>query len=116
MIAKLQRRKVNAHGRPTDVLNLFRALAMDTVTLYLFGQSFDSVGEDTLSATAFIDKYVAGCRFFYLPGWIYDFVDSATKFEKETSVVTKSNDIITQFTTMMIDRSMAEEKGEGKTY
>jgi len=117
MVTELERKKANAHGRPVDVMNLFRALAIDTVTLYLFGHSFDGVGAEHLSATAFIDNFVAGGRFFYLPGWLYDYVDYwATKFDKEKLEATTSSDIVTQFATKLVDKSIAEDKGEGQTY
>lgn len=35
-VAEMKRRKAEANGAPVDVLNLFRALALDTVTAYLF--------------------------------------------------------------------------------
>ncbi|KAK3373968.1 cytochrome P450 [Lasiosphaeria ovina] len=117
MVTELERRKDEACGEPVDVLNLFRALALDTVTTYLCGESYGSVGKQRLSATAFVDDFVAGGRFFYLPGWIFNHVsDWAAKLDKNKVSIVASTEIIEQFATRVVDRSMAEEKGEGQTY
>ncbi|PGH05473.1 hypothetical protein AJ79_06780 [Helicocarpus griseus UAMH5409] len=76
MVVELQRRKADADGATVGVLNLFRAVAMDAVTVYLLGEAFGSVGQGRLTTTSFIDKFVFSGRFFYLAGRIFDFVDN----------------------------------------
>lgn len=55
------------------MLNLARSLALDGVSSYLFGRTFGGVEEKTekMSATSFVDAFVAVGRFFYLPNWIF---------------------------------------------
>lgn len=59
--------------RPVDVLNLARSLALDAVSSYLFGQAFGGINETSskLSASSFVDAFVAVGRFFYLPNWLF---------------------------------------------
>lgn len=117
MVAELERRKSDADGGPVDVLNLFRALAMDIVTVYLFGESFNGVGKGRFGATDFVDNFVAGGRFFYLPGWIFNHVDYwAAKFNKKKSLIAASSAMVEDYAARVVDRSIAEEKGEGQTY
>ncbi|KAK3677609.1 hypothetical protein LTR78_002459 [Recurvomyces mirabilis] len=62
-----------AGSEPVNVQNLTRALALDAVSSYLFGESYGGICEQTdrLSATAFVDALVAVGRFFFLPNWLF---------------------------------------------
>ncbi|KAL7942702.1 cytochrome P450 [Trichoderma barbatum] len=112
---ELERRKCLAAGRPVDLLNLFRSMAIDVMTEYLIGECFNSVGSERLSATAFVDNFVAGNRFFYLPGWLFGFVDGwAAKFDEKKAVITTSTDIVQTFAAKVVDNSIA--RGEKETY
>ncbi|KAL7785169.1 cytochrome P450 [Trichoderma ceciliae] len=114
-VAELERRKSTAAGRPIDVYNLFRAMAMDVMTEYLVGECFNSVGGERLSAAAFVDNFAAGGRFFNLPGWIFAFIDHwAAKLHKNKASITASNDVVQRFATKVVDDSIAQ--GEGETY
>lgn len=75
-IVELSYRRSMAAGNPVDLLNLFRSMAMDALSKYLIGECFNSVRTERLSATAFVDNFAAGGRFFYLPNWLFSFVDS----------------------------------------
>ncbi|KAF5239861.1 hypothetical protein FANTH_9802 [Fusarium anthophilum] len=110
-VAEMQRRKDEADGAPVDVLNLSRALALDTVTVYLFGECFNGISNGRLRVTEFINNFVAGGRFFYLPGWFYDFVDDwSAKLDKKKLLVAQSTDMIQEYATRVVDRSVVEEK------
>ncbi|KAG5809646.1 hypothetical protein H9Q74_005481 [Fusarium xylarioides] len=110
-VAEMQPRKDEANGARVDVLNLSRALALDTVTVYLFGECFNGISNSRLRVTEFINNFVAGGRFFYLPGWFYDFVDDwSAKLDKKKLLVTQSTDMIQQYATRVVDRSTVEEK------
>ncbi|KAL3420108.1 cytochrome P450 [Phlyctema vagabunda] len=69
-------------GRPVNVLNLSRSLAVDAVSTHLFQQNYNGTSEKgkTLSVSAFVDAFVAVGRFFYLPNTVFTWVDWA--FEK----------------------------------
>ncbi|MCJ1476714.1 hypothetical protein MMC13_005382 [Lambiella insularis] len=75
MVARL--RAEAKSGQPVDVLNLARALATDTVTAYLFRRSYGGVEENSkqLSASPFVDTFVAVGRFFYLPNHVFLWLD-----------------------------------------
>ncbi|KAI7764441.1 hypothetical protein LZL87_003646 [Fusarium oxysporum] len=110
-MAEMKRRKAEANDAPVDVLNLSRALALDTVTAYLFGEYFNGIGKGGLCVTEFINNFVAGGHFFYLPGWLYDFVDEgAAKLDKKKIVVAQSTDMIQEYASRVVDRSILEEK------
>lgn len=117
MVAELERRKAEAAGKPLDVLNLFRALSIDITTAYLFGESFNGLGRQRLSATAFVDSLFSGARFFYLPSWLYDRVYLlASMFNKEKVNIATSNAIVEKFIVRAVTKSVAEKDTEAQTY
>ncbi|CAK1368110.1 unnamed protein product [Cercospora beticola] len=76
-VAKARSRaKETGNSHPVDVLNLTRGLALDAVTSYLFGKSYDGCNEKTsrLSASMFVDSVVSFGRFFYLPNYLFGHV------------------------------------------
>ena len=81
MVARMQTEK--KARRPVNVLNLTRSLATDAVTAYLFGESYDGLGETDgeakLSASGMVDSFVAVGRFWYLPGWVFGWLSSTTE-------------------------------------
>lgn len=110
-VAEMKSRKAEANGAPVDVLNLSRALALDTMTAYLFREYFNSIDKGRLCVTQFINNFVAGGRIFCLPGWLYDFVDEwAAKLDKKKFVVAQSIGMIQEYATRVADKSIVEEK------
>ncbi|KAI1252417.1 hypothetical protein MGN70_006992 [Eutypa lata] len=72
-IARVQRE--GRTGKPINVLNITRSMALDAVSAYLFREQYGAVSEDTshMSASPFVDAYVAvGAFFNLLPGWLGD--------------------------------------------
>ncbi|KAF2114698.1 cytochrome P450 [Lophiotrema nucula] len=60
-------------GKPVNLLNLTRALAVDVVSTHLFHRNYDGTSEKgaRLSVSAFVDTFVAVGRFFYLPNALF---------------------------------------------
>lgn len=60
-------------GKPVNVLNLARSLAVDAVSTHLFRENYNGVSEQgpILSVSAFVDAFVAVGRFFYLPNAVF---------------------------------------------
>lgn len=60
-------------GRPVNLLNLTRGLALDAVSTHLFQENYNGTSEkgNRLSASAFVDTFVAVGRFFYLPNAVF---------------------------------------------
>lgn len=56
-----------------NVLNLTRSLAVDAVSTHLFQENYNGTSEKSgrLSASAFVDAFVAVGRFFYLPNFLF---------------------------------------------
>ncbi|KAI1099866.1 cytochrome P450 [Jackrogersella minutella] len=72
-IARIQRE--GRTGKPINVLNITRSMALDAVSAYLFQEQYGAVSEDTshMSASPFVDAYVGVGAFFTLPpGWLGD--------------------------------------------
>ncbi|KAI1763528.1 cytochrome P450 [Hypoxylon sp. FL1150] len=116
-VAELGRRKTHANGRPVDLLNLFRSLALSASSSYLFGEAFGDVRNEKLEATAFINDFVAVGSFFYLPGWIHEWVSYyAAKLSNNKSEIDASSTVVEGFATRIVDNSITTEKEEAKTY
>lgn len=77
-------------GRPVNVLNLTRSLALDVVSTHLFHENYNGTAETgpLLSASAFVDSFVAVGRFFYLPSLIFAWAEwtRGRFFEKRQTV------------------------------
>jgi cytochrome P450 len=72
-----------ATKKPVNVLNLTRSLAVDVVSTHLFQDNYNGTSEkgETLSASAFVDAFVAVGRFFYLPNTAFVWLEwAATKY------------------------------------
>jgi cytochrome P450 len=70
-------------NRPVNVLNLTRSLAVDVVSTHLFSENYNGTSEkgSTLSASAFVDAFVAVGRLFYLPNMAFVWLEwAATKY------------------------------------
>ncbi len=82
-----------AGGGPLNILNLTRGLAIDAVSSYLLGMSYEALGEDSIqkknettaihkelaqpmSASGMVDTFVAVGRFWYLPSWAFKVVEA----------------------------------------
>jgi len=73
-------------GKPVNVLNLTRSLAVDAVSTHLFRENYDGVSEQgpVLSVSAFVDAFVAVGRFFYLPNTTFVWLEWAiTKWQAD---------------------------------
>jgi len=74
-IARETAEKTGGKAAPVDVLNLSRSFALDAVSSYLFGKSYNGCSEDTastpLSASAYVDDIVSIGRFFFLPPYLF---------------------------------------------
>jgi cytochrome P450 len=61
---------------PVNILNLTRSLALDVVSTHLFMENYNGTSEKggRLSASAFVDAYVAVGRFFYLSNTVFSWL------------------------------------------
>lgn len=123
MVARLKREKADAHGKPVDVLNIFRSLALDMATLYLFGKTYNGIEEEKLSATGFVDNFVGAGRFFYLPNRIYKIVEYvATSLDIHKKLdISRSNNMVEKFAANVVADTAAAAatlggKAEKETY
>lgn len=115
MVVRLKREKAEAHGKPVDMLNIFRSLAFDMTTSYLFGKPYNGIEEEKLSATEFVDNFVGTGRFFYLPNRIYKIVEIvATSLDRKKSDISRSNNMVEKFAAGVVHT--AATLGKAETY
>ncbi|WQF79349.1 Putative cytochrome P450 [Colletotrichum destructivum] len=94
-------------GRPVNMLNMGRCLALDAVTEYLLGKSYGGIAEleacrsnnarARLSASEFVDTFVAVGRFFLLPNWVFHGLEWALPKLYPDQAVDQSMDLVTRF-------------------
>lgn len=108
-------------GVRVDVLNLARSLALDAVSAYLFGRSYGGVEEgkeeqkQQLSASQFVNTFVAVGRFFYLPNWVFVAIEAlAMRFNVEKHEVENSMGTVAAFVKDIVEE--AEKGGLDETY
>lgn len=60
-------------GESVNIINLARSLALDAISTHLFLENYNGTSEkgERLSASAFVDAFVAVGRFFYLPNRVF---------------------------------------------
>ncbi|EKG14811.1 Cytochrome P450 [Macrophomina phaseolina MS6] len=119
----------DGRGRRVDVLNLARSLALDAVSGYLFRRSYGGVEEgkqggrkggeapqqQQLSASQFVNTFVAVGRFFYLPNWVFVAVEAlAMRFNVEKHEVESSMGTVAAFVKDIVEE--AEKNGLEETY
>jgi hypothetical protein len=78
MVHRMQREA--RMGKPVNLLNLTRSLALDAVATHLFEENYNGTAENgaQLSASAFVDEFVAVGRLFYLPNKLFALINWAT--------------------------------------
>jgi hypothetical protein len=97
-------------GKPVNVLNLTRSLALDAVATHLFQENYNGTAEKNarLSASAFVDSYVAVGRFFYLPRTLFALtVWVGEKFMQDKLTAT-SMEIVEKFVDNLVGKSGKE--------
>lgn len=118
LVSRLQCEKqaVLEMGGRVDVLDAARRAAVDTVTAYLFGVNYGGMAEtgvdkrelDTeskLSASEFVNAFVAVGRFFFLPTWAFKALEQvgASFFENED--MKASFDNVQKFVGRLVDEA-----------
>ncbi|EXJ92276.1 hypothetical protein A1O3_00826 [Capronia epimyces CBS 606.96] len=92
-------KRADKRGKPLNILNLTRGLAVDAVSSYLLGNTYGALDENVvreekiavkkevagsptpddheqdMSASGMVDCFVAVGRFWYLPGWAFKLVE-----------------------------------------
>ncbi|KAF2103928.1 cytochrome P450 [Rhizodiscina lignyota] len=96
--------------KAVNVLNLTRSLALDAVSAYLFGKPYNGIMEEKLSASQFVDAFVAVGRFFYLPNWAFLLLEMLeARIDPEKDKVEKSMVTVDEFVADLVDNANAED-------
>ncbi|KAF2678098.1 cytochrome P450 4A10 [Lentithecium fluviatile CBS 122367] len=99
-----------ATKKPVNVLNLTRSLAVDVVSTHLFQENYNGTSErgETLSASAFVDAFVAVGRFFYLPNTAFVWLEwVATKYLADERT-NESMDVVDKFVDQLVEKTTRE--------
>lgn len=108
MINRLEREKQS--GGAVNVLNITRSLALDAVSAYLFNQTYQGMQEQKLSASQFVDAFVAVGRFFYLPSWAFVLAEMvAAKLNPDAKLVDKSMSTVDDFVASLVDKADVDD-------
>lgn len=117
MADRLQEEKAESAGKPVNLLNTTRSLALDAVTAYLFDKSYNGIMEKKLSARQFVDLFVAVGRFFYLPSWAFQAMDFyASRMQEGKPDVYYSISTVDQFAAQLVDEAKKQDNSNAKTY
>jgi cytochrome P450 len=117
MVDKLKQERDGAKGKPVNLLNATRSLAIDAVTAYLFHKPYNGIMEAQLSASQFVDMFVAVGRFFYLPGWAFGWADLwQQRLQEGKPEVYRSLKAVDQFVAGLVDEARRQDGSDGQTY
>ncbi|KAG6367972.1 hypothetical protein INS49_002172 [Diaporthe citri] len=106
-------------GGRVDVLDAARRAGVDTVTAYLFGVNYGGIGEaerteekaeGKLSASEFVNAFVAVGRFFFLPTWAFVAPEQVTAYLFETEDTKISFDSVQVFVERLVDEANVEDE------
>lgn len=116
---KRERDAARKEGGKVDVLDAARRAAVDTVTAYLFGVSYGGIGESEnaeermegkLSASEFVNAFVAVGRFFFLPTWAFVALEQVAAYLFETGDTKASFDSVQGFVERLVDEANVEDE------
>ncbi|KAK7738056.1 hypothetical protein SLS63_002389 [Diaporthe eres] len=116
---KRERDAARKEGGKVDVLDAARRAAVDTVTAYLFGVSYGGIGElekaeetmeGKLSASEFVNAFVAVGRFFFLPTWAFMALEQVAAYLFEAEDTKASFDSVQGFVERLVDEANVEDE------
>lgn len=114
-----ERNAAKQEGGRVDVLDAARSAAVDTVTAYLFGVNYGGIGESKraaekaegkLSASEFVNAFVAVGRFFFLPTWAFVALEQVAAYLFETEDTKTSFDSVQIFVERLVDEANVEDE------
>ncbi|KPI42167.1 Pisatin demethylase [Cyphellophora attinorum] len=112
-------------GRPVNVLDLARSLAVDVVSSYLFGKQYggltqpndaQSEGHEELSASGMVNSFVAVGRYWYLPTWAFNWLAWAESKLYPDWKVFESIGVVDAFVEEVVDTTVSEKQQGKATY
>jgi len=113
ILAEKERSVQSGGSVKVNVLNLTRSLAVDAVTAYLFRRSYGGLEEDKIprmSASDFVDSFVAVGRFFHLPNRIFLLLDAWSERFFSTKETHESMVKVSAYMTKVVDDSSPDDK------
>ena len=121
LVDRLRRERDAARGGGgrVDVLDAARRAAVDTVTAYLFGVNYGGINEtektedkteSKLSASEFVNAFVAVGRFFFLPTWAFMALEQVSAYLFETEDAKASFNSIQVFVERLVDEADVEDE------
>ncbi|KAI9642601.1 hypothetical protein NHQ30_009406 [Ciborinia camelliae] len=109
----LRRMKEEAEGsKPVNSLNLARSLALDAISTHLFLENYNGTSEkgERLSASAFVDAFVAVGRFFYLPNIVFIWLSWLMEKFVLDSHTENSIDLVDKFVDNLVESTAKESQ------
>ncbi|KUJ14165.1 cytochrome P450 [Mollisia scopiformis] len=96
-------------GRPVNILNIARSLAVDAVSTHLFQENYNGTSEKgpRLSVSAFVDAFVAVGRFFYLPTKVFIWLEWTIEKCMPDEHTATSMEVVDKFVDNLVDQTPA---------
>jgi cytochrome P450 len=117
MVDKMIMERDESKGKPVNLLNGTRSLAIDAVTAYLFQKPYNGIMEEKLSASQFVDMFVAVGRFFYLPNRLFSLLEMwQSRLEEFKPQVYHSLASVDKFVSTLVDEARKADDKDGETY
>ena len=119
-VQRMKQMQKSSEGKPVNVLELTRGLAVDVVTEYLFGRRFGGLdaeqhGQDAdgMKASGMVNSFVAVGRYWYLPGWVFQWVEWLEGRFWPDHEAASSMEAVDDFVAGVVDEANEQrEKGE----
>lgn len=101
-----------ATRKAVNLVNITRSLAVDVVSTHLFQENYNGLSEKgaMLSASAFVDAFVAVGRFFYLPNAVFIWLEWAITRYFSDERTNKSMGVVDKFVDQLVEKSTCDSK------
>jgi cytochrome P450 len=117
MVERIKKERDDSNGKPVNFLNITRSLALDAVTAYLFHKPYNGIMEAELSASQFVNMFVAVGRFFYLPKWAFSGAEFwQSRMQEFKPQIYHSIATVDKFVAQLVDEARKDDKSNGRTY
>ena len=116
-------KEARSSSKPVNVLVLTRGLAIDVVSAYLFGRRFGGLdgaqhekNAEGMKASGMVDSFVAVGRYWYLPGWAFQWVEWAEGKLRPNEEAERSMKAVDDFVAGVVDEATVQKDEGESTY
>ena len=122
-IERMKESRGESKGKPVNILDLTRGLAIDVVSAYLFGKRFGGLDASTsqkiingMEASGMVDSFVAVGRYWYLPGWAFQWVEWIESKLRPNHEAANSMTSVDEFVAGVVEAAESQKQKGESTY